>query len=170
VPAGGVASFARLLVAQIPSEALLAYTTLLAVFSVGGGAYNTGRWGLYAAAIVVCGVAVIGGYLAQRDSGFDDTQTGPAPGVGSAPPKADAPAPAQVSALGKTHLPYLPVLTAVVSMAVYGLTVPGSPLQFDVSATAFAIYSGCLAVGGGVMMSIFAPFLGKGNAAKIVAK
>jgi hypothetical protein len=55
-------------------------------------------------------------------------------------------------------------------MAVYGLTVPGSPLQFDVSATAFAIYSGCLAVGGGVMMSIFAPFLGKGNAAKIVAK
>lgn len=170
VPAGGVASFARLLVAQIPSEALLAYTTLLAVFSVGGGAYNTGRWGLYAAAIVVCGVAVIGGYLAQRDSGFDDTQTGPAPGVGSAPPKADALAPAQVSAVGKTHLPYLPVLTAVVSMAVYGLTVPGSPLQFDVSATAFAIYSGCLAVGGGVMMSIFAPFLGKGNAAKIVAK
>ncbi len=170
VPAGGVASFAQLLVAQIPAEALLAYTTLLALFSVGGGAYNTGRWGLYAAAIVVCAVAVIGGYLAQRDYGFDNTQTGPGPGVGSAPPKADAPGPAQVTALGKLHLPYWPVLTAVLSMAVYGLTVPGSPLQFDVSATAFAICSGCLAVGGGVMMSIFATFLGKGNAAKVVAK
>jgi hypothetical protein len=170
VPAGGGTSFAQLLVAQIPSEALLAYTTLLALFSVGGGAYNTGRWGLYAAAIVVCGVAVIGGYLAQRDYGFDDTQTGPAPGVGSAPPKDDAPAPARASALGKAHLPYLPVLTAVLSMAAYGLTVPGSPLQFDVSATAFAICSGCLAVGGGVMMSNFAPFLGKGNAARIVGK
>lgn len=55
-------------------------------------------------------------------------------------------------------------------MAVYGLTVPGSPLQFEVSGTAFAIFSGCLAVGGGVMMSIFAPFLGKGNAAIAVAK
>jgi hypothetical protein len=170
VAAGGVASFAQLLVAQIPTEALLAYTTLLALFSVGGGAYNTGRWGLYAATIVVCAVSVIGGYLAQRDYGFDDTQTGPGPGVGSAPPKADAPGPAQVTALGKLHLPYRPVLAAVLSMAVYGLTVPGSPLQFDVSATAFAICSGCLAVGGGVMMSIFAPFLGKGNAAKVVAK
>jgi hypothetical protein len=36
--------------------------------------------------------------------------------------------------------------------------------------TTFAIVAGCLAVGGGVMMSIFAPFLGKGNEAKVAAK
>jgi hypothetical protein len=77
------------------------------------------------------------------------------------PPAADGPAPAQITAVGKLHLPYLPVLAAVLSMAVYGLTVPGSPLQFEVSGAGFAILSGCLAVGGGVMMSIFAPFLGK---------
>jgi hypothetical protein len=167
--AGTVAGFAQLLVAQIPSEALLAYTTLLALFSTGGISYNTGRWGLYAAAIIACAAAVLGGYLAQRNYGFDDTQTGPAPGTGSTPAAADAPDPAQTAAPGNLHLPYLPVLAAVSAMAVYGLTVPGSPLQFEVSRTAFAIVSGCLAVGGGVMMSIFAPFLGKGNAAIPVA-
>jgi hypothetical protein len=168
--AGSVASFTQLLVAQIPSEALLAYTTLLALFPVAGVSYNTGRWGLYAAALVVCAVAVLASYLTQRDYGFDDTQPTPAPGIGLAPSGADAPAPAQTTALAKLHLPYLPILTAVLSMAVYGLTVPGSPLQFEVSRSAFPICSGCLAVGGGVMMSIFAPFLGKGNAAKPVAK
>jgi hypothetical protein len=35
-PAGSIAGFAQLLVAQIPGEALLAYTTLLALFAVGG--------------------------------------------------------------------------------------------------------------------------------------
>jgi hypothetical protein len=148
-PPGSVATFGQLLVAQIPSEALLAYTTLLAVFTA-GGSYTEGRWILYAAAIVVCAVTVLGNYFAQRAYGFDDSHT----------------APTQVAALRKLHLPYLPVLAAVLSMAVYGLTVPGSPLQFEVSPTAFAISSGCLAVGGGVMMSIIAPFLGKGNGAK----
>ena len=104
---------------------------------------------------------MIGSYLGQRDYGFDDTQTVPAPGAGLTPPAADGPASAQITAVGKLHLPYLPVPAAVLSMAVYGLTVPGSPLQFEVSGTGFAILSGCLAVGGGVMMSIFAPFLGK---------
>lgn len=160
---GSIAGFAQLLVAQIPSEALLAYTTLLALFSVGGASYNIGRWGLYAAALVVCAVAVLASYFAQRDYGFEDTQHVLEPG-------ADASAPAPTGGLVKLHLPYLSVLAAVLSMAVYGLTVPGSPLQFEVSGSAFAICSGCLAVGGGVMMSIFAPFLGKGNAAKAVGK
>jgi hypothetical protein len=168
--AGTVASFAQLLVAQIPSEALLAYTTLLALFSIGGVSYEPGRWGLYAASIATCAAAVLGSYLGQRDYGFDDTHTAPATGTGLTPPEADGPAPAQTAARGKLHLPYLPVLAAVLSMAVYGLTVPGSPLQFEVSGTAFAIFSGCLAVGGGVMMSIFAPFLGKGNGAIPIAK
>ena len=158
---GSIAGFAQLLVAQIPSEALLAYTTLLALFSVGGASYNTGRWGLYAAALVVCAVAVLASYLAQRNYGFEDTQPVPEPG-------ADASAPAQTSGLVKLHLPYLPVLAAVLSMAVYGLTVPGSPLQFEISGTAFGIWSGSLAVAGGVLMMILAPFLGKGNGAVTV--
>src|SRR5664279_3685828 len=48
-----------------------------------------------------------------------------------------------------------------------GLTVSGSPLQ-SVSGTAFGRWSGCLAVGGGVLMSVFAPLLGKGNAANAI--
>ena len=167
---GSIASFMQLLVAQIPSEALLAYTTLLALLSVGGASYNTWRWGLYGAALVVCAVAVLASYLAQRNYGFEDTEPLPESGVGLTLPGANASDSAQTSAPAKLHLPYLPVLTAVLSMAVYGLTVPGSPLQFEVSRTAFPICSGCLAVGGGVMMSIFAPFLGKGNGAKAVAK
>jgi hypothetical protein len=155
-PAGSVASFGELLVAQIPSEPLLAYTTLLALFTGSGMSYNPGRWGLYVAAIVVCAAAVLASYCAQRDYGFEDT---------------DAPsAPAYITSLGRLHLPFLPILTAVVSMAVYGLTVPGSPLQYELSGPTFAICSGCLAVGGGVMMSMFAPFLGKGNGAKARAK
>jgi hypothetical protein len=169
-PAGTAAGFAQLLVAQIPSEALLAYTTLLALFSIGGVSYNTGRWGLYGAAIVACAVTVLASYLAQRDYGFDDSQTGTPPVSVSAPPAAAASTSTPITATGKLHPPYLPVLAAVLSMAVYGLTVPGSPLQFEVSRTGFAIVSGCLAVGGGVMMSILAPFLGKGNTAKPIAK
>lgn len=148
---GGVAGFGQLLVAQIPSEALLAYTTLLALFATGGAGYTSGRWVLYGCTVVACAAIVVGGYFAKRDYGFDDTHPASTAGV-------------------KLHLPYLPVLAAVVSMAIYGLTVPGSPLQFEVSGTTFAIVSGCLAVGGGVVMAIFAPFLGKGNGAKVAAK
>ncbi len=72
---GTTASFTQMLVAQIPSEALLAYTTLLALFTVGGGRYNAGRWGLYAAAIILCAATVLCSYLVQRKYGFDDGQT-----------------------------------------------------------------------------------------------
>ena len=72
-PTASVASFGQLLVAQIPSEALIAYTTLLALFSASGGSYTTALWAVYGAAIVVCAVAVLAGYLAQRDYTFDDT-------------------------------------------------------------------------------------------------
>jgi hypothetical protein len=228
-----VASFGQLVVAQIPSEALLAYTTLLALFTAAGSAtsYRVGRWLVYVAAIVVCAASVIAGYFAQRDYTFIDASRASAPPVGhgqpvaggqqpgsnpsatqvraggawpqasstdvTAPlalgeqfppgltagagadpgpaPPAAAPrsrtarkAPARsrtASALARLHLPVLPTTAAMLSMAVYGLTVPGSPLQFEVSGTAFAIWSGCLAVTGGVLMSIVAPFLGKGNTA-----
>jgi hypothetical protein len=58
--AGSVASFAQLLVAQIPSEALLAYTTLLAVFSAATTGYQSGRWTLYGLSLVACAASVIG--------------------------------------------------------------------------------------------------------------
>ena len=153
--AGSVASFGQLLVAQIPSEALIAYTTLLALFGAGGSSYQPGRWVVYGATIAVCAGVVVSSYIAQRDYEFDDAAQHPE---------------AAVSTGTRLHLPVLPMIAAMMSMAVYGLTVPGSPLQGEVSATAFGICSGCLAVGGGVMMSIFAPFLGKGNGAKPVAK
>lgn len=152
------ASFGQLLVAQIPSEALLAYTTLLALFTAAGSGtpYRTGRWIVYGSTIVVCAAAVLAAYFAQRQYRFDNSETRQGKRAGR--PK---------SALARLHLPILPMVTAMLSMAVYGLTVPGSPLQFELSGTAFGIWSGCLAVGGGVMMSIFAPFLGRGNGAKV---
>ncbi len=154
---GSVAGFAELLVAQIPSEALLAYTTLLALFSVGGPSYNLGRWILYGSAIFTCAVTVMAAYIAKRDYGFEHV----------APSSSDEgmPATSPTRASRLAHLPYLPTFTAMMSMAVYGLTVPGSPLQFDLSGPGFGILSGCLAVAGGVMMAVIAPFLGKGNAA-----
>ena len=228
-----VASFGQLVVAQIPSEALLAYTTLLALFTAAGSgaSYRVGRWLVYVAAIVVCAASVIAGYFAQRDYAFADASPASAPAVGdgqpvtgghragnnpsatqtetgtawphasstevtaplelgepfqpgpTAPADADpvpvppataprsrtarkAPARSRIaSTLARLHLPVLPTMAAMLAMAVYGLTVPGSPLQFEVSGTAFAIWSGCLAVTGGVLMSIVAPFLGKGNTA-----
>ncbi len=200
-PAGGAAGFGQLLVAQIPSEALVAYTTLLALLAAGGSAYRTGRWIVYVAAVVVCAAAVLGSYFAQRDYDIEGQRKAAAPGqttedgsvqvilrtapeipdlgsTGGAGSTAvltrsaghDTAAVETTSVRAKTrlHLPILPMVTAVLSMSVYGLTVPGSPLQYEVSGTAFGIWSGCLAVGGGVMMSLFAPFLGRGNAAKLV--
>ncbi len=190
-PAGSAASFGQLLVAQIPSEALVGYTTLLALLAAGGSAYRTGRWILYVVAIVVCAAAVLGSYFAQRNYDLEDPHDAPAPVLsvaGGAPtgstyaggstavltlsaapdtaPTIEA-TPVQASTT-LHHPPILPVMTAMLSMAVYGLTVPGSPLQYEVSGTAFGIWSACLAVGGGVMMSLFVPFLGKGNAARPV--
>jgi hypothetical protein len=183
--AGSVASFGQLLVAQIPSEALLAYTTLLALFSAGTDGYQPGRWVLYGVSLPACAAVVIGSYLAKRDYTFEDppadgAAAGPAgpagPGgpadtaaadtaaAGLAGPAGSGGARAPRRALG--HLPWLPTAAAVLAMAVYGLTVPGSALQGAMSATGFAITSGCLAVGGGLMMSIFAPFLARGNGAK----
>lgn len=147
--AGSVASFGQLLVAQIPSEALLAYTTLLALFSAAGsGGYETGRWVLYAVSLPACAAVVISTYLAKRNYLVTDDAS-------------------HKTNLTRTlvHLPWFPAVTAVLAMAVYGLTVPGSALQASMSSTAFAITAGCLAVGGALMMSLFTPFLGKGNGA-----
>lgn len=143
-----LASFGQLLVAQIPSEALVAYTTLLAVFSSAGGGYKTGRWILYGISLPICAVTVIGAYCAKREYGFGGARHQ------NLMDQARAVA---------THLPWFPALTSVLAMAVYGLTVPGSALQQSMSNTGFAIISACLAVGGGLMMSILAPFLGRGN-------
>jgi len=162
---GSVAGFAELLVAQIPSEALLAYTTLLALFSVGGSSYNTGRWILYGSAVFACAATVIATYIAKRDYGFEHAAHADPTAVQPSARHAEfsTTSPTRVSPL--SHLPYLPTFTAMTSMAVYGLTVPGSPLQFELSGPGFGILSGCLAVSGGVMMAIMAPFLGKGNGA-----
>jgi hypothetical protein len=143
-----LATFGQLLVAQIPSEALVAYTTLLAVFSSAGGGYKTGRWILYGISLPICAVTVLGAYWAKREYGFGE------------PMHLDFASRARAVA---AHLPWFPALTSVLAMAVYGLTVPGSALQQSMSSSGFAIISACLAVGGGLMMSILAPFLGKGN-------
>jgi len=176
-PADGATSpigtFGQLLVAQIPSEALLAYTTLLAVFAAGGSNYRTGRWILYGAVVAVCPIVVITTYLARRTYGFiEPASSRPAPVVvatanpldlvDDAPLDATAtPAPVPVY----RHLPILPALAATTSMAVYGLTVPGSALQYQVADVGFGIIAGCLAVGGGVMMAIISPFLARANTA-----
>ncbi|HEY7858467.1 MAG TPA: hypothetical protein VIC82_08190 [Candidatus Nanopelagicales bacterium] len=115
-------------------------------YTTANTSYSAGRWVVYAAAIIVCAAGVSSSYSAQRDYSFEDSGD-------------------PASNVRRLHLPILPTAAATVSMAIYGLTVPGSPLQSEVSGTAFGVWSGCLAVGGGVVMSIFAPFLGKGNGA-----
>jgi hypothetical protein len=139
--AGGV-TFGHLVVAQIPGEALLAYTSLLALFAGSADGYRMGRWILYGVSMPVCAAVVLSSYLARRVAVL-----GPVGGTREL----------------MRHLPWLPMTTAVTSMGIYGLTVPGSALQVTMSPAGFAITSGCLAVGGGVVMSIFAPFLGRGN-------
>lgn len=149
VDGGAVAGFAQLLVAQIPSEALLAYIALLALFSAAGEGYVTGRWVLYGLSLLACAAAVVSAYYVKRGYVFDD----PDPGVHSL-------------YVVIRHLPWLPMTASTLSMAIYGLTVPGCALQMTLSGPAFAIVAGCLAVAGGFVMSILAPWLGKGNAAQ----
>ena len=74
--AGSVAGFGQLLVAQIPSEALIGYTTLLAVFSAGHGSYQAGRWALYAVSLPACAAVVISSYLVKRNYDFASNQGG----------------------------------------------------------------------------------------------
>jgi hypothetical protein len=156
-PIGSIAGFAQLLTAQIPSEALIAYTTLLALFYTLGKPYNTGRWVLYGLSVFACGATLLAAYFAKRNY----TLQVPAGAPLQAP--ADQGSSGVLGSLRRLHLPYLPTFAAMLSMAVYGLTVPGSPLQFAVSGAAFSVLSGSLSVGGALVMSMIAPFLGKGN-------
>lgn len=146
---GSVASFGQLLVGQIPSEALLAYTTLLALFSGAGDGYVAGRWALYLLSLPACAAVVASAYFVKRGYVFADDD-----------PNANG-----VTTLVR-HLPWFPMAASVASMAVYGLTVPGCALQVSLTGPAFAIAAGCLAVAGGFMMSLLAPWLGRGNAAQ----
>lgn len=143
------AGFAQLLAAQIPAEALVAYTTLLALLYRVDGTYNTGRWMLYGLSVIACGAIILATYCAKREYTLH-------PGNRAI---------AAVGALYAVRPPYLPIAAAMLSMAVYGLTVPGSPLQFSVSEEAFRMLSGSLSVGGALMMTILTPFLGTGNTA-----
>lgn len=146
---GSAASFGQLLVGQIPSEALLAYTTLLALFSGAGDGYVAGRWALYLLSLPACAAVVASAYFVKRGYVFAD----------------DDPNANSVTTLVR-HLPWFPMAASVASMAVYGLTVPGCALQVSLTGPAFAIAAGCLAVAGGLMMSMLAPWLGRGNAAQ----
>ena len=158
--AGSIAdnNFGRLLVAQIPSEALVAYAALLAVFGVAGSSYVVGRWILYGAMVAICPVVVITSYLAKRTYGFVDPipPTPPATVVANpldvVSPAADAEVGAVPDPKNRTrrHLPILPAAAAMGAMAIFGLTIPGSALQYATSNVAFGIIAGCLAVGGRV--------------------
>jgi hypothetical protein len=174
-----IGSFGQLLVAQIPSEALLTYTTLLAIFAAGGEPYKVGRWILYGAIVAMCPIVVVTTYLAKRDYGFiepppkkplpvviADTPLDIVGDIVEGGPSGSAtyvPAPVRK----QHHLPILPAAAATASMAIYGLTLPGSALQYSISDASYGIIAGCLAVGGAVAMSILAPFLGKPNGAKV---
>ncbi len=147
--AGSLASFGQLLSAQIPSEALLAYTTLLAIFSAAGDGFVAGRWLLYGLSLPACAAVVASAYLVRR--GYDLGQEQP----GTSRPLAVI-----------RHLPWFPITASVLAMAVYGLVVPGSALEVSLTGPAFAVTAGCLSVGGGLMMSLLAPWLGKGNTAR----
>ena len=139
-PPTATTNFSHLIVAQIPTEALLAYTTLLALLSVAKDGYHQARWAIYLVSLPVCGSVVFASYLRQRTY-----------------------RPRRSRSKARARLPWLSIATTMTAMGVYGLTVPGSPLQYTMSGTGFAVTSGCLSVAGGLVMSIFAPFLGQGN-------
>ena len=91
VPLASPASFGKLLVAQIPTEALIGYTTLLALFTAGGkGEYTIGRWALYGVTILVCALTVFVSYFAQKR--YEPAPPKPAPEAtnGSGPQGAGA--------------------------------------------------------------------------------
>jgi hypothetical protein len=169
------ANFGRLLVAQIPSEALVAYAALLAVFGVAGSSYVVGRWILYGAMVAICPFVVITSYLAKRTYGFNDpTPAAPPPTVVANPldvvsPAGDAEVGAVPDPKNRTplHLPILPAAAAMGAMAIFGLTIPGSALQYATSNVAFGIIAGCLAVAGALKLAIVAPFLGRANRAEV---
>lgn len=151
-PAASVARFGQLLVARFPGRGAdrRHYAAGPVQFSAAAGR-TPSRYGWYGA-IVICAVAVLAGYLAQRDHTFRDSggktthSTTPAapkarrqqqspPGSPAAAAATDtsamtalvrAPPPPSTSPSGKLHLPFLPAITAMLSMAVYGLTVPGT--------------------------------------------
>jgi hypothetical protein len=172
-----IASFGQLLVAQIPSEALIAYAALLAVFGVSGSTYRVGLWILYGAFVALCPVVVVSSYLAHRSYRFvEPPRAKPAPAIVINPLDIVSPATdAEVGAVedpkarAALHLPILPALAGAAAMAVFGLVLPGCALQATISSVAFGIIAGCLAVAGAVMMAILAPFLGKPNSAEVAS-
>src|SRR5262249_15638001 len=130
------ASLIQLLVAQIPSEALIAYTTILAALTP-NQSDKVWRWVFYGVAIVACAAIVTGPYFGQHKSNLPRS-------------------------IWK-HLPLAPIAATVIAMSIYGLTVPDSPLSAVVTTDTFRTLSVVLAVIGGLFMYIFAQFLRTGN-------
>jgi hypothetical protein len=148
----GLARFSHIVAAQIPSEALIAYTTLMALLTVSKDGYHEARWAIYAASVPACGLIVLAAYVQQR---------------GHVPQRRRRPR--RLTWLPRTRhpLPWLSIVTPALAMGVYGLTVPGSPLQYAMSGTGFAVTSGSVSVAGGLALTVVAPFLAQGNAASV---
>lgn len=147
----GVARFSHIVAAQIPSEALIAYTTLLALLSVSKDGYHEARWAIYAASIPACAGIILAAYVQQREHR----------------PRRRRPRHHRWFPRTRYPLPWLSIMTPAAAMGVYGLSVPGSPLQYAMSGTGFAVTSGCISVAGGLALTVIAPFLGQGNAATV---
>jgi hypothetical protein len=144
---GGVPQrFADVLISAIPTEPLAAYTALIGI-AAGGidvahpRAYLAFRWWVYGAFLALTLVAVwVAYYRASRGPAGTNDQS------------------------NRRSFPWAEAAAALTAAATWGLAMPNSPLNVQVSGTARTLASASIAIAGASVLSlVFAPQLKTGT-------
>jgi hypothetical protein len=133
-----VRSASETLVAIIPTEVLVPYTTMvsIAMSIVSSGQYAPFRWGAYAAFVLLAAIAPIASFRSQvRDKRLADSR----------------------------KIPFPECACAAFAAAGWGLVMPGSPLSLVLRGDSMTLASGAIVLGTGTLLAFISTFLKRAN-------
>jgi hypothetical protein len=135
------------LTSAIPTEPLAAYTAAIGILAgipasgADAGKYLPFRWAAFVVFLVITAAAVLSGYRSKRDSAWPV-------GVVADPTE-------------PRRWPSLEMMTAMTAAATWGLAMPGSALNTQLSKNAAIISAGSIAIGGSVILYFLSSSLTK---------
>jgi hypothetical protein len=147
-------TFKDALTSAIPTEPLAAYTAaigLLTGISASSGKYLPFRWSAFALFLIITGVSVELSYTLKRKS------PGPV-GVTAANAAADNPHPKP-----PRTIPALEIFAALLAATAWGLAMPGSALNTQLTGNVATISAGAIAIGGAAILALVSLFLPKAS-------
>lgn len=153
-------TFKDALTSAIPTEPLAAYTAaigLLTGIAASSGKYLPFRWSAFALFLIITGVSVEVSYTLKRKSPGPVGVTAPNPAAGHPHPK-------------PRTIPALEIFAALLAATAWGLAMPGSALNTQLTGNVATISAGAIAIGGAAVLALVSLFLPKASKSITTAK